>query len=47
MKDLPLGGSTTCRRESVEPTENVGLRIGVVVLDIFITLIIVLMVGPI
>ena len=21
MKDLPLGGSTTCRRESLEPTD--------------------------
>ena len=21
MKDLPLGGSTTCRRESLEPSE--------------------------
>ena len=23
MKDLPLGGSTTCRRESLEPCEVV------------------------
>ena len=36
MKDLPLGGSTTCRRESLEPSTGIVGSCGVFLLVKFL-----------